>query len=134
MWSSFVKVHNGIEYFKVRISFFKAAHIIVQHQLCFFPFPRPQAARFHIAKLHNDFLKQLFLLAVLDVFIVVGYALIRAFLSCVVIRESLSEQLLIKLPQILLLVGYVIPDTLTVNIPRYKFSVVMLDNARVQAK
>lgn len=83
----------------------------------------------HIPELHDYLLIRLFLFSFSDMFIVVGYSLIRVSFTGVVFRKSLPEKLIIKLSDILSLVGYVVGYSFTNNILCDKFSIIMFDNS-----
>ena len=62
-------------------------------------------------------------------FVVVGYSLIRVSFTGVVFCKSLPEKLIIKLSDILSLVGYIVGYALTNNILCDKYPIIMFDNS-----
>ena len=62
MWGCFVKVHDSVKHFHVRVPFLKCFHVFVKHFLCFFEMFRVNSAVVLFSDLDNDFEEKFLLL------------------------------------------------------------------------
>ena len=108
-----VHMKNRTEHLEIRISLFKAVHILSQHSLCSFRIDSANARVLHISDLHNVLVKALALIRRCDhirrispaeLMLIVVYCnfAIIPLLLCVILVDSTVEQLFVHL-----LLGYV---------------------------
>ena len=125
MWSCFVKMNDRIKYTQVRISCLKALGKLPKKLGCNLAHIRADRRILLIANLENDFVVLLFLTAVADMLVIVLDNPVLAFLLGVVFGESLVEQLVIDLSNILFDKGDVVFCSGRVNIFTQKLTVIV---------
>ena len=121
----FVKMNDFIEHTQVRISRLKALSKLPKKLSCNLAHIRATGGIVLIADLENDLVVLLFLTAVADMLVVVLDNPVLAFLLGVVLDESLVEQLVIDLPDVIFDNGDVVFCSGRVNIFAQELTVIV---------
>ena len=110
---------------QIRVAFLKSAVVFVQHLLRQLTVFRSGAHIVHIAYLHYDLMKQLFLVTCPDLLIVIGDDAVLSFLLGVVTLKRFVEEFVINLFEGFIDVTDVVSGAGAVNILRDKTAVVV---------
>ena len=96
-----------------------------------FPIFRTYAAVLGVAKHHDYLLKQLFLFALSDVFVIVWDLSVWSILPSVILDKSLVKKFVVQFTQVAFNIGYVVRRSGFIHVIREEIPIVMLNAAVV---